>query len=192
MHDLLIVQKSKRLQYLFQYALDKLQVVAKQCMLLLKQVQQTLTGHVLDQNVELVVFIVVPARPNSHEMQVLHNAWVLELPTDVELVETADKRFFAFFLVLEYRNKLVHALRVPSVVKHFAQVHRALRSSAQLLVQFNFETFAGSQRSLEAIRVKYLNGHTPVGKPEQMLIFHWLVRLCTVTEDVEIVDSVVC
>lgn len=100
MHDLLIVQKSKRLQYLFQYALDKLQVVAKQCMLLLKQVQQTLTGHVLDQNVELVVFIVVPARPNSHEMQVLHNAWVLELPTDVELVETADKRFFAFFLVL--------------------------------------------------------------------------------------------
>ena len=91
MDYLLLVQEGKCVDYLAHDALDEREVFAYEDALLFEQSLQTLAGHVLNQNVELVVFVAcfLPVGSNAHKVKVLHDTRMLQLASNFKFVEAA-------------------------------------------------------------------------------------------------------
>ena len=126
--------------------------------------------HVLDQNMKFIILIasLVPSGPNANEVNVLNNSWVLQLATDVKLLITAYESLFTLALILENRHQLVNTHETFVTIKHFAKVHGALGTPAELLVELDPKVAAGLNRALGTVDVKDLNFLCPVGKLEQV------------------------
>ena len=75
----MFVQESECVNYLAHDAVDQGKVFADELSLFLKERLEAFTGHILNQNVEFVVFVawLMPVGSDAHKVQVLDNTRVL-------------------------------------------------------------------------------------------------------------------